>query len=191
MACCKARWPTWCATSPLPHFWALAIHRKEEYAKADIPMLPVTHGEHYTKVHILLFHMIAVLMIQGSYTYARALQVFSLVVFSITFASQMLAFLTSRVLHSVPSLASFDLSQLTSSPTPTHPPFPRLPNPPVPTVAKAKRAALDFARLVALKQRGFKFVGPVITYAFLQAVGIVNDHTSDCFRRDAAPQPTR
>ncbi|WP_339489258.1 heme o synthase [Pseudomonas sp. EL_65y_Pfl2_R95] len=38
-----------------PHFWALAIHRKEEYAKADIPMLPVTHGEHYTKVHIILY----------------------------------------------------------------------------------------------------------------------------------------
>ena len=38
-----------------PHFWALAIHRKEEYAKANIPMLPVTHGEHYTKVHILLY----------------------------------------------------------------------------------------------------------------------------------------
>jgi len=38
-----------------PHFWALAIHRKEEYARADIPMLPVTHGEHYTKVHILLY----------------------------------------------------------------------------------------------------------------------------------------
>ncbi|WP_027896284.1 heme o synthase [Zestomonas thermotolerans] len=41
-----------------PHFWALAIHRKEEYAKADIPMLPVTHGEHYTKVHILLYTLI-------------------------------------------------------------------------------------------------------------------------------------
>ncbi|WP_339463676.1 heme o synthase [Pseudomonas sp. EA_105y_Pfl2_R69] len=38
-----------------PHFWALAIHRKDEYAKANIPMLPVTHGEHYTKVHILLY----------------------------------------------------------------------------------------------------------------------------------------
>ena len=38
-----------------PHFWALAIHRKAEYAKADIPMLPVTHGEHYTKVHIVLY----------------------------------------------------------------------------------------------------------------------------------------
>src|SRR5690606_31415321 len=41
-----------------PHFWALAIHRKAEYAKADIPMLPVTHGEHYTKVHILLYTLI-------------------------------------------------------------------------------------------------------------------------------------
>ena len=38
-----------------PHFWALAIHRKAEYATADIPMLPVTHGEHYTKVHIVLY----------------------------------------------------------------------------------------------------------------------------------------
>ncbi|MCO5786885.1 protoheme IX farnesyltransferase [Pseudomonas sp. G11-1] len=38
-----------------PHFWALAIHRKAEYAKVDIPMLPVTHGEQYTKLHILLY----------------------------------------------------------------------------------------------------------------------------------------
>ena len=38
-----------------PHFWSLAIHRKEEYAKANIPMLPVTHGEKYTKLHILLY----------------------------------------------------------------------------------------------------------------------------------------
>lgn len=38
-----------------PHFWALAIHRKEEYAKAEIPMLPVTHGEKYTKINILLY----------------------------------------------------------------------------------------------------------------------------------------
>ncbi|MCC6529548.1 MAG: protoheme IX farnesyltransferase [Pseudomonadales bacterium] len=38
-----------------PHFWALAIHRKEDYAKANIPMLPVTHGDRYTKLHILLY----------------------------------------------------------------------------------------------------------------------------------------
>ncbi len=41
-----------------PHFWALAVHRKDEYAKADIPMLPVTHGEHYTKIHIVLYTVI-------------------------------------------------------------------------------------------------------------------------------------
>ncbi|MCL5042667.1 MAG: heme o synthase [Gammaproteobacteria bacterium] len=41
-----------------PHFWALAIHRKEEYAKVDIPMLPVTHGVAYTKLHILLYTFI-------------------------------------------------------------------------------------------------------------------------------------
>jgi protoheme IX farnesyltransferase len=41
-----------------PHFWALAVHRKDEYAKADIPMLPVTHGEQYTKLHILLYTII-------------------------------------------------------------------------------------------------------------------------------------
>jgi DNA-3-methyladenine glycosylase I len=37
----------------------------------------------------------------------------------------------------------------------------------------------------ALKKRGFKFVGPVIVYAWMQAVGIVNDHTAACFRRKA------
>jgi DNA-3-methyladenine glycosylase I len=36
----------------------------------------------------------------------------------------------------------------------------------------------------ALKQRGFKFVGPVIVYAWMQATGIVNDHAPDCFRRN-------
>lgn len=38
-----------------PHFWALAIRRKDEYAKAEIPMLPVTHGIEFTKIQILLY----------------------------------------------------------------------------------------------------------------------------------------
>ncbi|AKH68178.1 protoheme IX farnesyltransferase [Spongiibacter sp. IMCC21906] len=38
-----------------PHFWALAIHRRDDYAKVDIPMLPVTHGIGYTKLHTLLY----------------------------------------------------------------------------------------------------------------------------------------
>lgn len=41
-----------------PHFWALALERKEEYAKVDMPMLPVTHGEAYTRLHIFLYTMI-------------------------------------------------------------------------------------------------------------------------------------
>ncbi|GAB1269496.1 heme o synthase [Aurantivibrio infirmus] len=41
-----------------PHFWALAVHRKAEYAKVDIPMLPVTHGIPYTKAHIFLYTLI-------------------------------------------------------------------------------------------------------------------------------------
>ncbi|GAA4651403.1 heme o synthase [Kistimonas scapharcae] len=45
-----------------PHFWALAIHRKDEYAKADIPMLPVTHGEQYTKLHIMLYTIVMFLV---------------------------------------------------------------------------------------------------------------------------------
>ena len=45
-----------------PHFWALAIARKEEYAKVDIPMLPVTHGETYTRFNILLYTILLVLV---------------------------------------------------------------------------------------------------------------------------------
>src|SRR5690606_33056134 len=45
-----------------PHFWALAIHRKDEYAKTGIPMLPVTHGEHHTKIHIILYTIIMVMV---------------------------------------------------------------------------------------------------------------------------------
>ena len=45
-----------------PHFWALALHRKEEYAKADIPMLPVTHGDTYTKINIVLYTLMLVVI---------------------------------------------------------------------------------------------------------------------------------
>ncbi|WP_444883296.1 heme o synthase [Microbulbifer sp. PSTR4-B] len=41
-----------------PHFWALAVHRKEDYARAKVPMLPVTHGVPYTNLHILLYTFI-------------------------------------------------------------------------------------------------------------------------------------
>ncbi len=45
-----------------PHFWALAIHRCDEYAKANIPMLPVTHGIQYTKLNILLYTILLILV---------------------------------------------------------------------------------------------------------------------------------
>lgn len=45
-----------------PHFWALAIRRREEYAKADIPMLPVTHGVMFTKIQILLYTILLVIV---------------------------------------------------------------------------------------------------------------------------------
>ena len=41
-----------------PHFWALAIARRHDYARADIPMLPVTHGVEFTRLHVLLYTVI-------------------------------------------------------------------------------------------------------------------------------------
>lgn len=41
-----------------PHFWALALHRVEEYRKVDVPMLPVTHGDRYTRVQVLLYTLL-------------------------------------------------------------------------------------------------------------------------------------
>jgi protoheme IX farnesyltransferase len=43
-----------------PHFWALAIHRHKEYEKVGIPMLPVTHGVDFTRLHILLYSILLV-----------------------------------------------------------------------------------------------------------------------------------
>ncbi|OFZ89485.1 MAG: protoheme IX farnesyltransferase [Betaproteobacteria bacterium RIFCSPLOWO2_12_FULL_62_58] len=41
-----------------PHFWALALYRKNEYAKAGVPMLPVTHGDKFTRLHVLFYTII-------------------------------------------------------------------------------------------------------------------------------------
>jgi protoheme IX farnesyltransferase len=45
-----------------PHFWALAIHRRQDYATADIPMLPVTHGVQFTRWHILFYTILLVIV---------------------------------------------------------------------------------------------------------------------------------
>lgn len=47
-----------------PHFWSLAIHRRNDYAKAIIPMLPLTHGVRFTKINIIFY---TVLMVLSSY----------------------------------------------------------------------------------------------------------------------------
>jgi DNA-3-methyladenine glycosylase I len=47
------------------------------------------------------------------------------------------------------------------------------------------KSALSEEISKALRKRGYKFTGPVIVYAWMQAVGIVNDHSPDCFRRNA------
>ena len=41
-----------------PHFWSLALYRKDEYAKAGVPMLPVTHGVKFTQIQVLLYTII-------------------------------------------------------------------------------------------------------------------------------------
>jgi len=45
-----------------PHFWALAIHRRSDYAAVDIPMLPVTHGVQFTRWHILFYTILLVVV---------------------------------------------------------------------------------------------------------------------------------
>lgn len=60
-----------------PHFWSLAIHRREEYKKANLPMLPVTHGIPYTKLNILLYTL---LMIATTYL-PFAIDMFGLIYF--------------------------------------------------------------------------------------------------------------
>ncbi|WP_159996372.1 DNA-3-methyladenine glycosylase I [Roseomonas sp. 18066] len=55
-------------------------------------------------------------------------------------------------------------------------------------VALPAKTPLSEAMSVALKKRGFKFVGPVIVYAWMQAVGLVDDHAEDCFCRQRAKE---
>jgi protoheme IX farnesyltransferase len=45
-----------------PHFWALAIHRRDEYAQVEIPMLPVTHGIEFTRLHVLLYTILLLIV---------------------------------------------------------------------------------------------------------------------------------
>jgi heme o synthase len=51
-----------------PHFWALAIARRHDYAKADIPMLPVTHGVEFTRLHVLFYTVLLCVVTLLPYT---------------------------------------------------------------------------------------------------------------------------
>jgi protoheme IX farnesyltransferase len=55
-----------------PHFWALAIHRAEEYRKVDMPMLPVTHGSDYTRLQILLYTVLLLVVTLLPYGYGMS-----------------------------------------------------------------------------------------------------------------------
>jgi len=55
----------------------------------------------------------------------------------------------------------------------------------------AAESPLSLTMSKELKRRGFKFVGPVIVYAWMQAAGIVNDHSAECFRRNAVTKMGR
>jgi protoheme IX farnesyltransferase len=55
-----------------PHFWALAIHRAEEYRKVDMPMLPVTHGKDFTRLQILLYTVLLFVVTLLPYGYGMS-----------------------------------------------------------------------------------------------------------------------
>ncbi len=58
---------------------------------------------------------------------------------------------------------------------------------PIPNLTGTLPAKTELSEMISkdLKKRGFKFVGPTIVYAWMQATGMVNDHSTDCFRRNA------
>src|SRR5476651_2255498 len=55
-----------------PHFWALALYRSEDFARAGLPMLPVTHGNQYTRLHVLLYTIILFACTMLPYAYGMS-----------------------------------------------------------------------------------------------------------------------
>jgi len=70
-----------------PHFWALAIHKREDYAKAGIPMLPVTHGIEFTKLQILLYTFLMIIMTALPYVVGmgRLIYLLAIIVLNVRF----------------------------------------------------------------------------------------------------------
>jgi protoheme IX farnesyltransferase len=78
-----------------PHFWSLALYRAKEYAKAGLPMLPVTHGSAYTRLHILLYTaaLIAVTLLPFAIRMSGYLYLASAVALGAVFAAYAVALL--------------------------------------------------------------------------------------------------
>ena len=55
-----------------PHFWALALYRRKDYAKSGLPMLPITHGEECTRLHILLYTILLTAVSLLPFTYGMS-----------------------------------------------------------------------------------------------------------------------
>ena len=72
-----------------PHFWALAIYRREDYAKAAIPMLPVTHGLTYTRRQILIYTLILVVTTLIPYAAYMAGEVYLVGIVLLTYFSNL------------------------------------------------------------------------------------------------------
>ncbi len=115
-----------------PHFWALAIYRREEYAAVNIPMLPVTHGVEFTRLHILLytimlfivsllpylvgmsgfFYLVGAVMLGGGFLYYAIRMQFdhedrlAMKTFSFSIVYLMLMFAFLLIDHYIPLLAS-------------------------------------------------------------------------------------
>lgn len=70
-----------------PHFWALALYRREDYKKSGLPMLPITHGEKFTLLHIVLYTLIllAATLLPYIYQMSGALYLFSALILGFIF----------------------------------------------------------------------------------------------------------
>ena len=55
-----------------PHFWSLALYRRKDYENSGLPMLPITHGEEFTRLHILLYTIMLVAVSLLPYTYGMS-----------------------------------------------------------------------------------------------------------------------
>jgi len=68
-----------------PHFWALALYRVEDYARAGLPMLPVTHGNQFTRLHVFLYTwvLLAATLLPYIYGMSRHIYLVSAVVLGV------------------------------------------------------------------------------------------------------------